>query len=97
MELQTKLESILGSNKVYYQAPTNVTFPCILYELADIASLKADNKKYKLTKKYKITLIHKNPDNDICTKLLMDIPNIDMVTVFKTEGLYHYVYELYLH
>ncbi len=98
LELQTKLEEILGSNKVYFQPPSGfqLKFPCIVYELSTINGKMANNNKYKLTDRYKITYITQEADDALTKKILTELPKSVLNVVFKTEGLYHYNYELFL-
>lgn len=67
LELQSILESLLGSRNVYFQPPPSVQmqYPCIRYERESIAIDHADNKPYKHVKRYLITVIDPNPDSTI--------------------------------
>ena len=71
LSLQQKLENISGIKKVYFQPPVsiNIEYPSIIYNLSDIESRHANNKKYINKKRYTITLIHKNPDNIIVDEI----------------------------
>lgn len=96
LELQTLLESILGSRNVYFQPPENkkLKYPCITYELADIDTRKADDIKYLKFKRYTVTLIHSDPDN-VLVDALDDLEYCEFDRVFISDNLYHYVYTLY--
>lgn len=98
LKLQTKLEELLGCRNVYFQPPSGfqLKFPCIIYELGIIQNRMADNKKYHMRSKYKITLIDDDPDNSYVELLLTELPRLQMINSFKTEGYYHYIFELYL-
>lgn len=90
------LEVVLGNKNVYFQPPASIQlkYPCIVYSLSDIQDLKADNKKYKRDYLYKVTLIHKDPDNPVVDKL-MNLPYSDFNAFFSTQGLNHYVFNIY--
>lgn len=96
VDLQMVLENTLGSRNVYYQPPESLKlqYPCIVYELNNIKTFSADNENYRRERSYSITLIHKNPDNDIVDKIL-DLQYANFDRQFKVDGLYHYVFELY--
>lgn len=96
IDLQNTLETILGSRNVYFQPPSSIkmSYPAIVYSLDKIQTLKADNEKYKLNKRYSITLIHKNPDNPIVDKLL-ELKYCALNRTYTSDNLYHYVFELY--
>lgn len=93
--LQETLESILGSNKVYFQAPTKVTYPCIIYELSDRDELYADNLRYKTMKRYTIMLIGKNPDNDETVNKILDLDYCSFDRRYISDNLYHDVFDIY--
>ena len=48
LRLQETLETILGSENVYFQPPESykIEYPCIIYERANIKAIKADNIGY---------------------------------------------------
>lgn len=96
LELQNKLEELLGSRHVYFQPPESVKmeYPAIKYSMTGIKKDKADNTAYLLTKKYIVVVIDKKPDNQVISKLLM-IPYCAYDTSYKSENLYHDVLTLY--
>lgn len=95
IDLQTELENLLGSDKVYFQPPSTIklSYPCIIYELADMKNKNADNIPYITNISYKVTLIHKNPDNEIKDKLIK-FPKTKFNTSFTSDNLNHYVYTI---
>ena len=97
IELQTKLETVLGTRNVYFQPPESlkINYPAFVYELADIMTDKANNKKYIRNTRYTLTLIHKNPDNELKDTILDEFKFISFDRFFAKDGLNHYVYDLY--
>ena len=98
LRLDAKLREILGSGNVYFQPPESVKmqYPCIVYELSDMPTEKADNQLYIINDRYTITLIHRDPDNDLKKKILLELqPYCELDRVFTSANLYHYVYNLY--
>ena len=72
LELQTKLEELLGSRNVYYQPPESVKmeYPAIRYSKSNINSRHADDMKYSNLTRYEIIVIDKRPDNEVMDKIL---------------------------
>ena len=94
--LQTKFEEILGSRNVYYNPPKSVMlkYPAIVYKDKSIDSLYANDKAYRLSKSYEVTLIDNNPDNDLVEKLL-ELRTCRFDRHYKADNLNHYTFTLY--
>ena len=67
LDLQTLLESTLGSGNVYYQAPSNVSmqYPAIRYSRKNIDNKFADDVVYMQTLEYELTVIDEDPDSAV--------------------------------
>ena len=96
IELQEKLEELLGSSNVYYQPPASVKmeYPAIRYSRKDVDKKSADNTAYTLTNCYKIIVIDKKPDNKVIEKLLA-LPMCSYDRSYKADNLNHDVLTLY--
>ena len=96
LDLQTLLESMLGSRNVYFQPPESVElkYPCILYKLNKVKTDKADNTLYKKDNSYTVTLIHRDPDNTLKDELLY-LPYCSFDRFYTADNLNHYVYTIY--
>jgi len=96
LELQTKLENILGSRNVYFQPPSNtkIEYPCIVYERDDIDQRFADNRTYINTVRYSLTLISRSPENNLVSKIL-ELPYCSYDRFYTTDSLNHDVFTLY--
>ena len=96
LNLDNKLREILGSTNVYYQPPESVkiSYPCIIYDLADIPTEKADNGLYIINHRYTVTLIHHDADTDLVEKMLESFTYIDFDRNYSTNNLHHFVFEL---
>lgn len=96
LQLQSKLESILGSRNVYYQPPATLQmkYPCIVYDLDSYDSIYADNDPYALLRRYQITYIDRNPDAPVIEELLK-LRTARFDRVFVNDGLYHYILRIY--
>lgn len=90
LDLHEILKDILGSANVYYQPPESVkiVYPCIVYERVTIDIKHASNKPYLHKKRYKVTLIDKNPDSLILDKLL-SLPMCTFDRHFTADNLNH--------
>lgn len=96
LELQSKLEELLGSRNVYYQAPESVKmeYPAIRYSRSDINIDHADDSAYLKNKRYELILISRKPDEPVIEKLL-ELPYCSFETSYKSENLYHDTLVLY--
>ena len=65
LDLQTQLETLLGSSNVYFQPPASVKMksPAIVYALEDIENKHADDGVYISHRRYSVTLIDYDPDS----------------------------------
>lgn len=96
LELQKKLEELLGSKNVYYQPPESLKmeYPCIRYSLSNIGSRYADGIKYSNFTSYQIVVISKKIDHPVVQKIL-DLPLSSFSTHYASDNLNHYVINLY--
>ncbi len=95
-DLQTKLESLSGVQKVYFQPPENVklVYPCIVYNRDGLPVQYADNSPYHLTTKYEVTVMDRDPDSSIPRQVLM-LPLCSHDRSFAVADLNHDVFTLY--
>lgn len=96
LQLQTKLKDILGASNVYFQPPPTIqlSYPCIIYQRDDIRTEFADDKPYKNKTRYKVTVIDKDPDSLVPSKLL-DLPLCVYNRFYSADNLNHDVFTLY--
>lgn len=96
LDLQSLLETLLGSDQVYFQPPSNVqmNYPAIVYKRDDIDTDFADNSPYYTTKRYLVTVIDRNPDSDIHEKVVA-LPKTAYLRNFVAGNLNHDVLTLY--
>lgn len=95
LELQTLLETLIGSSNVYFQPPPDylLSYPCIVYSRSDIRASHGDNAPYKLQEEYSITVIDPNPDSQI-PMAIAKLPQCSFDRAFATEGLNHSVLKI---
>lgn len=96
LELQTKLEELLGSRNVYFQPPASVKmkYPAIVYELDDINNKFANDSVYKQSLRYKITVMDFNPDSEI-VKRVSKLPRCRFNQHFTSDNINHDAFTLY--
>ena len=96
LELQSKLEELLGSRNVYYQPPENIKmlYPAIVYSKDDIDIKYADNNNYNKINKYNIIVIDKLPDNSVINKIL-ELPLSSYDRHYNEDNLNHDSITLY--
>ena len=98
LTLQTLLESTSGlpEEDVHFQPPTGreMRFPCITYSRSREAKQYADNRSYRNAQGYTVTIISKDPDNDIRGKIAA-LPYCSYDRWYATDGLNHDVYTLF--
>lgn len=95
LELQTLLETILGSRNVYYQPPSSIQmkYPAIVYSRSDIKSVMADDTVYITENAYDITVIDKNPDSNVVAQIAK-LPRCRYDRHFVSDNLNHDVFTI---
>lgn len=96
LELHSKLKSILGSNNVYFQPPESIKmhYPAIVYSLATIKKLPADDLSYLKYRAYTIILIDQNPDSAFVDKIL-DLPMCNFDRAYAGDNLNHWAFTIF--
>lgn len=96
IDLQNKLEEILGSRNVYFQPPESMkmNYPAIVYSRSGIKNDFANDKVYMQSYVYIVTVIDKDPDSEITCKIA-ELPHCKFDRNFKSGNLNHDVFTLY--
>lgn len=96
LQLQAILKGISGVKKVYFQPPENIKleFPCIVYSRDFVNTQFAGNAPYKLSKRYLVTIITRDPDDEIADRV-SELPTATFSRYFVTDNLHHDIYQLY--
>lgn len=96
LNLQTELETILGSCNVYYQPPESVKmkYPAIVYSRKNIDNIFADDTVYTQNHSYELTVIDPNPDSEIVMKVSR-LPACTFDRHYTVDNLNHDVFRLY--
>lgn len=96
LELQAKLEELLGMKHVYYNPPETlkIEYPAIIYSKSKIETRKANNSTYSKSTRYDITVVDRRPDNPVIDKL-MELPYCSYDRPYKSDNLNHDALSLY--
>lgn len=97
LDLQTELESLLGSRNVYFQPPASVSmkYPAIRYSLSDIDIRKANNRCYRSINRYEVIIIDPNPESEIPNRVLNHFQLCSFDRTYVADNLNHFVLTLY--
>ncbi len=98
IDLQKKLEEILGSDHVYFQAPPNtgMKYPAIVYSFEKFNRNDADNKPYILTGHWAVTHMYKSLKNDLKERFIFEIPCCSFERRMVSDGIYNDYYTINL-
>lgn len=97
-ELQQVLTSVISSKNVYYQPPETVKmlYPCVVYNLAYVDIMNADDAPYTKHYKYQVTYITRDPD-DPNIESITTIPGCKFDRYYSVDNLHHYSYEIIMY
>lgn len=95
-ELNEILCKVLGSSNVYFQPPSTLkmSYPAITYSRSNIDSQTSNNRLYSTTTRYTGTVIDKNPDSTIISKIL-ELPYTRHDRSYPKDNLNHDVFTIY--
>jgi len=95
LELQALLLTC-GTPNVYFQPPESLklVYPCIIYKRDTARTIFADDKPYKHTKRYLITVIDPDPDSEIPDKVA-SLPRCIFDRFFTADKLNHDTFKIF--
>lgn len=95
-EIGDLLESILGKDRVYFQAPPNtgMKYPCIVYRFVRFNMNHADNKPYLVTGHWEIHHMYKDPKYDLKEKFVFGVPFCSFDRRIVADGVYNDYYAI---
>lgn len=96
LDLQTKLETLLGNQNVYYQPPASVrmNYPAIVYSRSNIENRHADDDVYMQAYFYEVIVIDEDPDSEIIENI-SKLPGCRFDRHYTSDNLNHDVFTLY--
>lgn len=94
LELDAHFRRII--EHVYFQPPESIQleYPCIVYNVNNMDSQFGDNRPYRVGTRYRVILIHRNPDNSL-KDVLAEFPQCVMDQTYFSNNLNYYAYNLY--
>ena len=97
LDLQNELKALLGSDNVYFQPPSNVNmhYPCFVFYRGSGSQMNANNYTYKFDKRYVVTYIGYDPDDDMVDRVVHHFQMVKYDRHFVEDNLQHDVFSLY--
>ena len=97
LSLHDELIEVSGLQNVYFQPPESIKlkYPCVTYHKAAKINRYADDIRYAGYDRYDITIISRDPDNDLADKLLSHFRYCAFARRYTADNLYHDALELY--
>jgi hypothetical protein len=94
LELQTLLLTL--APRVYFQPPPSMVmeYPCIVYSRDFVKLEYADDQPYKNRTRYQVTVIDRDPDSPIPSKVAA-LPLASFDRFYTADNLNHDVYQLF--
>lgn len=95
--LDDLLRDLIGPNvHLYFQPPESkkLEYDCVVYSLSRKHAVHADNKPYRKTDQYTITVITEDPDSSLPDKFL-NLPMCRCDRTFKSGNMNHTVFTLF--
>ena len=96
LDLQSKLEELLGTKNVYYDPPESIkmSYPAIRFTKSDIVTTPADDTQYSRFCRYELTHISKKPDSEVINTLLA-LPYCSYDRHYVSNNLHHDTLTIY--
>lgn len=96
LDLQTKLEELLGNRNVYYQPPETVSmsYPAIRYSKSKPDTKHANDSVYMKTNCYEVIVISRKSDEPVIGKI-EELPMCEWDRHYVFDNLHHDVLTLY--
>lgn len=97
MKIHDVLVDLLGSENVYFQPPESfkMEYPCFRYTRSLGEQTYADNKTYRFTPQYEVTLISRDPAPGIIKDVVESFEMVRYNRHFVIDNLYHDVFIIY--
>lgn len=97
IELQEKLETLLGTDRVYFDPPKSIrlVYPCMIYTRSQGQTRHANNMPYTFYQGYELTYVDANPDSGMTKTIAMAFPTCYYNRHYTADGLHHDVFTIY--
>lgn len=90
------LKETSGIDRVYFQPPAEISleYPCIIYNRDTSDVNHANNSPYRISRRYSVTVIDRDPDSPIVDRLEW-LPRFALQQAFIKDQLNHYIFNIY--
>ena len=97
LELQTKLETVLGSRNVYFQPPEdlNMRYPAIVYDIYRVNQRFASDKQYLAYPGWSVTVIDQDKEVEWVNTMLESFTYCSVERIYTADNLAHYAFVIY--
>lgn len=96
LSLHQELCDILGAkDRVYFEPPSHMKYPCIRYEDSGEEINYGDNVRYHVKRRWMVMIIDQDPDSELPMIFMEHFPYCRKDRVYATDGLYHFVFDLF--
>lgn len=98
LRLHEELTALAGSSyRIYFQPDVNtrMKYPCVVCTADSGDSLYADNRTWRYTSRYQVTVITRDQDCPLVGDILNHFPMCRMDRAFVKDNLYHNALVLY--
>lgn len=97
LKLHEELCELLGTRNVYFEPPSSVSmnYDAIRYVRSAPRQNRANNRIYKSTNCYEVTVIEYDPDSDLADRIQQHFQMCSIVRRYKADNLNHTVLTLY--
>ena len=82
---------------VYFQPPESIQlkYPCIVYDYSRPDLRYANNNPYKVSQRYDVTIIDRDPESEIVKQFIFFGPTVSFNSRFIRDNLRHTIFTLY--
>lgn len=98
-----RLLSLFGpicEGRIYFSPPSNFNLgtPCIVYTRENPLINRADGCRYIYHTNYLLTVVDEDPNSKVASAIeeAFECEHLSKVREFVTDGLYHFVYRIYI-
>lgn len=99
-ESRMRVHNILNevADNVYFQRPSNtqLKLPYIVYNLSSAVSTMADNELYKRSLMFNITVVTKDPDDELPSKVHKALKNAEWTNTIVVDRTYNHYFQMYI-
>lgn len=91
MDSRNRLHKILETycSNVYYQPPSKLNYPCIIYSKGRVDIKYGNNKNYILHQNWELKVIERDYNKPCSTNLITSLTGVEVDREYIADNLYH--------